>query len=408
MIATPPQPSASSELESVFQQMEQTGERMAARIRFGVALIVLIISFFFHQTGIAPEMPLFFWVTTLFWLSQTLLAHWRLLRRKTARERIWISIPADILYLLAVSVLFAAPPFDPAALFRTIPTGFALLCVLAGLRFRIWPCLAASGLTAVALTGLAVTAYAHRIFLPPIQEILVLLLLPGTCGLLTALMVRQVRHLVIRAEIALHAHPLTGLPGSKPIACRIDAAIRKGEDLVAVYADLDHFKAYNDRYGFTAGDRMLRFTAQTLSEILTKTAPGRHFLGHLGGDDFVFLLPRSKAQSTGEQIAAAFEKGLDGFYDATDMARGGFSVTDRQGAACHIPLVGLSMAGMALRSRPVSGVAEVVAICSEVRAAAKASRGSLLLLDRRADHQDGAETHPGCPPAVEYAIAVSP
>ena len=36
------------------------------------------------------------------------------------------------------------------------------------------------------------------------------------------------------------------------------------EQASIIYVDLDHFKAYNDTYGFEAGDRMIRMLADVL------------------------------------------------------------------------------------------------------------------------------------------------
>jgi diguanylate cyclase (GGDEF)-like protein len=50
---------------------------------------------------------------------------------------------------------------------------------------------------------------------------------------------------------------------------------------------LDHFKAYNDTYGFKKGDEVLQATADLLKRTFEKTGI---FLGHIGGDDFIAVL----------------------------------------------------------------------------------------------------------------------
>ena len=64
--------------------------------------------------------------------------------------------------------------------------------------------------------------------------------------------------------LAFDANPLTHLPGNTSIEASIQEAIDKGEEKMVLYADLDNFKAFNDRYGFDRGDRLLRYTADSL------------------------------------------------------------------------------------------------------------------------------------------------
>ena len=80
-------------------------------------------------------------------------------------------------------------------------------------------------------------------------------------------------------------NPLTGLPGSGRTEQALAEIIDTGETLVASRVDLVDFKTFNERAGFTAGDR----TIQALGHALAGVARGRglRFVGHLGGDDFI-------------------------------------------------------------------------------------------------------------------------
>ncbi|OAK89933.1 hypothetical protein AB851_17870 [Ralstonia pseudosolanacearum] len=50
--------------------------------------------------------------------------------------------------------------------------------------------------------------------------------------------------------------------------------------------DLNHFKPFNDQYGYWQGDEMLKMAAAVLA---AACEPTRDFLGHVGGDDFLVL-----------------------------------------------------------------------------------------------------------------------
>ena len=64
------------------------------------------------------------------------------------------------------------------------------------------------------------------------------------------------------------------------------------EEFAIVYADLDNFKAYNDVYGFAAGDEIIKFTSKVLSEHIHKIENSDNFVGHIGGDDFVAVISK--------------------------------------------------------------------------------------------------------------------
>jgi diguanylate cyclase (GGDEF)-like protein len=65
-------------------------------------------------------------------------------------------------------------------------------------------------------------------------------------------------------------------------------ARRAGEELSLVVCDIDHFKAYNDRYGHSAGDEALRRVAGALGASLRRSDD---LAGRFGGEEFVLLLP---------------------------------------------------------------------------------------------------------------------
>ena len=59
----------------------------------------------------------------------------------------------------------------------------------------------------------------------------------------------------VRLEAARHANPLTFLPGNIPITLHIKRLLESGTDFTACYADLNHFKPFNDYYGFGAATK---------------------------------------------------------------------------------------------------------------------------------------------------------
>ena len=83
--------------------------------------------------------------------------------------------------------------------------------------------------------------------------------------------------------------PLTGLPGNVQIQAEMKKRLLNKEQFAMFYFDLDNFKAYNDTYGFSNGDEIIKFTARTIVENVHKMGTEDSFIGHIGGDDFVAI-----------------------------------------------------------------------------------------------------------------------
>lgn len=104
----------------------------------------------------------------------------------------------------------------------------------------------------------------------------------STTGLLEQLLAEEV------AEARL-VSPLTGLPGNRLIRRKVETLRASGEPYVLVYADIDDFKSFNDRFGFGHGDEAIA----GLAAVLVEAAEGcqrESFVGHVGGDDFVAII----------------------------------------------------------------------------------------------------------------------
>jgi diguanylate cyclase (GGDEF)-like protein len=108
---------------------------------------------------------------------------------------------------------------------------------------------------------------------------------------------------------ALH-DPLTGLPNRTLLAERLEHALlraRRTRSLVAIlFADLDHFKQVNDRYGHQVGDELLVAVAKRLSSVLR---PG-DTVARLSGDEFVVVCEEIDEPVQGEAVGARVERAL--------------------------------------------------------------------------------------------------
>ena len=98
--------------------------------------------------------------------------------------------------------------------------------------------------------------------------------------------------------------PLTGLPGNVQIQAEMKKRLLNREQFAMFYFDLDNFKAYNDTYGFSNGDEIIKFTARTIVENIHKMGTEDSFIGHIGGDDFVAITGKTDYETAAERDCA--------------------------------------------------------------------------------------------------------
>ncbi len=183
--------------------------------------------------------------------------------------------------------------------------------------------------------------------------------------------------------LALDANPNTGLPGNNSILKEIQRVVGEKAAVCVVYADLDHFKIYNDTYGFSRGDDVIIFTANVIRVALQIAGCDDCFLGHIGGDDFVFVVPVDTCQKVADEIIRRIDLGIGEFYSAEDIDRGYVVATNREGKEQKHPLISLSMGAVNLAQRKNPTAFEVIDICTEMKKAAKEQPGSSFLLCKR-------------------------
>ncbi len=172
-----------------------------------------------------------------------------------------------------------------------------------------------------------------------------------------------------RAERDQNASPLTKLPGSSIVNKIITQ--RLTEPLAVLYADLNNFKTYNDKYGYAMGDRMIQQTAQLLALALQKHGNSNDFLGHIGGDDFIAISTPDHIEAISRYIATHFDLHTKQLYDEHDLSREKMIIRNRQGTQHLLPLISISLAVITNEKRPLSCVPQIAQIAAELKQFAK-------------------------------------
>ena len=196
--------------------------------------------------------------------------------------------------------------------------------------------------------------------------------------------VAHAQALIRRAQLKPALSPLTGLPGNLIIEQEIRRLVMPGQGLFAVlYFDLNHFKAYNDVYGFPAGDEALRRLARLLSAVVTELGNPTDLVGHIGGDDFVVLSTPDRSDAIAQRLIADFDRQAPELYTPADRRKGYITTKDRQGIIKKIPLLSVAIAIVHNQHRPITNHWEIGELGAELKHAAKTHSGSAYVKDQR-------------------------
>jgi diguanylate cyclase (GGDEF)-like protein len=177
--------------------------------------------------------------------------------------------------------------------------------------------------------------------------------------------------------------PLTGLPGNVQIQAEMKKRLLNKEKFAILYFDLDNFKAYNDVYGFSNGDEIIKFTARTITKHIHQIPNNDNFVGHIGGDDFVAIISPTDYEEVCKNIIAEFDKYTVDFYNEVDAERGFVEVANRRGIIEQFPLTSLSIAVLEVDSKIYKTTLEIGEIASQIKHKAKAVLGSTYVINRR-------------------------
>lgn len=196
--------------------------------------------------------------------------------------------------------------------------------------------------------------------------------------------VARVKLLLKRNKQKMDCNPLTRLPGNPSIQARVEAAIASGRPFAVLYCDLNNFKSFNDKYGFEAGDRVLKQTADIL--VLAARQDSTSFVGHIGGDDFIVVSAFDKAEAIAREITTRIDLLAPSFYNEQDRQQGFMQAPNRKGEMERFNFLAIGIGIVHNTKRPLTSFAQVSHIGAELKCLAKQHpKGSYYVLDRRTE-----------------------
>lgn len=188
-----------------------------------------------------------------------------------------------------------------------------------------------------------------------------------------------------RSDRDLTVHPSTRLPGAVEIDAEVQRRLNGGQLFAMCYADLDHFKEFNDRYSYNDGDRVIRILAKILHDVVKGISGESGFVGHIGGDDFIYVIPAAHVTDVSAEIISVFDTLIPFQYSEQDRRAGYFFGKDRRGQLHRVPLMTLSIGIVTNERRTFTHAAQVSELATEMKSYAKTLPGSVFSVDRRTD-----------------------
>jgi diguanylate cyclase (GGDEF)-like protein len=192
-----------------------------------------------------------------------------------------------------------------------------------------------------------------------------------------------------RSDRDTYVHPSTRLPGTIEIELEMTRRIEAGQAFAVCYADLDHFKEYNDRYSYYDGDRVIRILSRILHDVVKGICGEAGFVGHIGGDDFIYIIPVGNVAESCGTVVEVFDTLIPYQYSEQDRRAGYYFGKDRRGQLHKVPLMTLSIGVVTNERRVFTHAGQVSELATEMKSYAKTLHGSVYSVDRRGDGPAG-------------------
>ncbi len=193
----------------------------------------------------------------------------------------------------------------------------------------------------------------------------------------------RIRMIIRRTETNIGSNPLTRLPGNTEIYREIEFRLKSRNRFAMAYLDIDNFKAYDDKYGYEKGDKIIVETGLIIQATIARVGNKKDFVGHIGGDDFVFLSTPAKIEKICQEIITRFDEVIPSYYNEEDRSRGYIECEDRRGNVNRFPILTLSIGIVTNDRRKMSSHIQAAEISTEMKNFAKRFKGSSYKIDRR-------------------------
>ncbi len=180
----------------------------------------------------------------------------------------------------------------------------------------------------------------------------------------------RVRNTIKSAEIASLTSPSTGLASGRLIEQQLRELMRR-QDWGILYIGINGLDAFNEVYGFVAGEEVLRFTGMLLNDAIDEMGTADDFIGHIGGDNFIIITRKELVASLRSEIINRFKENVGTHYDFMTRMQGYLVVKDEDDKEVRRPLMTLQIGGLTADDGPFTDIREITEAAAEVRRQAR-------------------------------------
>lgn len=176
----------------------------------------------------------------------------------------------------------------------------------------------------------------------------------------------RVQRAIQRSEQQSLTDPRSGLPSGRLIEDQLRRIIRQ-QNWALIDAKINHFDAFNETYGFVAGDDVLRFAGMLFNEVLDELGTPNDFIGHAGGDNFIIITAESAAPAIEKKIKARFDEEVLSHYNFMDREQGYILTASGGGQMNRVPLMTLSVGHVSPSQYEFADIREITELAAEAR-----------------------------------------
>lgn len=157
-------------------------------------------------------------------------------------------------------------------------------------------------------------------------------------------LVARVRVVLRRITQSLDTNSLTKLPGDISFSKQIEEHIKKGTLFAVCYIELSDFKAFNERYGFEHGNRVIKEVAIMIKKLIDNVGNEDDFIGHIGGVNFVVITTPDIIDRFCTELINRFDLFIFSFYSPEDQNKGYILAHNAQGDLVRFPVMKIRIA----------------------------------------------------------------
>jgi len=179
----------------------------------------------------------------------------------------------------------------------------------------------------------------------------------------------DIEELKLRVGTAIRTHqrlnmtnPTTGLPSARLIEDQLRSLMRTN-NWTLLLIGIDNLAAFNDVYGFVAGDEVMRFAAMLLNDVINQHGTLEDFVGHASSDTFILTTMAEDPEKLRDQLRKRFDEEILAHYNFMDREQGHITMPDGSAA----PVMRLSIGMVSPRNQTFSDIREITETAAEFR-----------------------------------------